>query len=103
YSIITNLKHCNFYPKNKFCFEEVLTVSGVSAAGEKLKNFINGEWVEPRTSQYDAVPNPATEEILCQVPISTREDLDDAVAVAKEAYTSWSNTAVPRRARILFK
>ncbi|WP_368653108.1 CoA-acylating methylmalonate-semialdehyde dehydrogenase [Ornithinibacillus sp. 4-3] len=78
-------------------------MSGVSAAGEKLKNFINGEWVEPRTSQYDAVPNPATEEILCQVPISTREDLDDAVAVAKEAYTSWSNTAVPRRARILFK
>src|SRR5699024_2509341 len=78
-------------------------MSEVKLTGEKLKNFINGEWVTPTTTKYDEVPNPATEEVLCQVPISTSEDLDQAVKAAKEAYPAWSNTAVPRRARILFK
>lgn len=69
----------------------------------KLKNYINGEWVEAKTVEFDDVPNPATGEILAQVPLSTLDDVDDAAAAAAEAYKSWSKTAVPRRARILFK
>ncbi|MDS9472127.1 CoA-acylating methylmalonate-semialdehyde dehydrogenase [Sporosarcina pasteurii] len=69
----------------------------------KLKNFINGEWVEAKTEQYEVVPNPATGETLAEVPISTQADVDDAVKVAKEAFKTWSKIAVPRRARILFK
>ena len=68
-----------------------------------LKNFINGEWVEAKTEKYEQVPNPATGEILAEVPISTAEDVNDAVQAAKEAFRTWSKTAVPRRARILFK
>src|SRR6185437_17134490 len=45
----------------------------------------------------------ATGEILAEVPISTVEDVNDAVQAAKEAFKTWSKTAVPRRARILFK
>jgi malonate-semialdehyde dehydrogenase (acetylating)/methylmalonate-semialdehyde dehydrogenase len=68
-----------------------------------LKNFIGGQWVESASEKTEAVPNPATGEILAYVPLSAREDLDKAVAVAKEAFKTWSKTAVPRRARILFK
>ncbi|MFJ9257727.1 methylmalonate-semialdehyde dehydrogenase [Bacillus velezensis] len=68
----------------------------------KLKNYINGEWVESKTDQYEDVVNPATKEVMCQVPISTREDVEYAVRSASEAFKTWSKTAVPRRARILF-
>lgn len=69
---------------------------------KKLKNYINGEWVESKTDQYEDVVNPATKEVMCQVPISTREDVEYAVRSASEAFQTWSKTAVPRRARILF-
>ncbi|KTF60195.1 MULTISPECIES: methylmalonate-semialdehyde dehydrogenase [Bacillus amyloliquefaciens group] len=68
----------------------------------KLKNYINGEWVESKTDQYEDVVNPATKEVMCQVPISTQEDVEYAVRSASEAFKTWSKTAVPRRARILF-
>ncbi|MDC3423643.1 CoA-acylating methylmalonate-semialdehyde dehydrogenase [Aquibacillus sp. 3ASR75-11] len=70
---------------------------------KKLKNFINGEWVEANTDQYQSVPNPATGEILGEVPISTKEDVETAAKVAREAFKMWSKTPVPKRARILFK
>lgn len=70
---------------------------------EQVKNFINGQWIVAQTDQYEDVPNPATGEIIAKVPISTINDLEQAVAVAKETFTSWSKVAVPSRARILFR
>ncbi|WP_462259468.1 CoA-acylating methylmalonate-semialdehyde dehydrogenase [Vagococcus teuberi] len=69
----------------------------------KLKNYINGEWVESQTTTYETVVNPATKEAMCDVPLSTREDLDHAATVAHEAFQIWKEVAVPRRARILYK
>jgi malonate-semialdehyde dehydrogenase (acetylating) / methylmalonate-semialdehyde dehydrogenase len=68
-----------------------------------LRNFINGEWVDAKTKRFEAVPNPATGEELARTPISTKEDVEDAVQAAREAYKTWSKTPVPKRARILFK
>lgn len=68
-----------------------------------LKNYINGKWVEAKTNTYQPIPNPATGDILAEVPISSQEDVDDAVMVAKEAFSLWSKTPVPKRARVLFK
>ncbi|GAB7388744.1 CoA-acylating methylmalonate-semialdehyde dehydrogenase [Bacillaceae bacterium] len=70
---------------------------------ETLKNFVGGQWVEASSGKTEPVPNPATEEILAHVPISNREDLHRAVKAAKEAFRTWSQTPVPKRARILFK
>lgn len=70
---------------------------------EVLRNYINGQWVQAEASQTETVFNPATGEVLGEVPLSTREELDRAVAAAKEAFTGWSKTPVPRRARIMFK
>ena len=68
-----------------------------------LKNYINGQWVDALGDETLDVPNPATGEILAKVPISTKEDVDLAVSKAKEAFNSWKNVPVPKRARILFK
>lgn len=68
-----------------------------------LRNYINGQWVQAEASQTETVFNPATGEVLGEVPLSRREELDRAVAAAKEAFTGWSRTPVPRRARIMFK
>ncbi|RRN68128.1 CoA-acylating methylmalonate-semialdehyde dehydrogenase [Peribacillus simplex] len=70
---------------------------------QTLKNFIGGKWIESTSKQVEDVPNPATGEVIARVPLSTREDLDRAVATAKEAFEKWRKVAVPRRARILFR
>ncbi|EOH96546.1 methylmalonate semialdehyde dehydrogenase [acylating] [Enterococcus moraviensis ATCC BAA-383] len=71
-------------------------------AVRKLKNYIGGKWVVSRTEEYETVFNPATKEELCEVPLSTKEDLEEAVIVANGAFETWKEMAVPRRARILF-
>ncbi|GIN98571.1 methylmalonate semialdehyde dehydrogenase [acylating] 2 [Siminovitchia terrae] len=78
-------------------------MSAVSEKTKTLANFINGQWVKSKTDKYEDVPNPATGEILARVPVSTKEDLEDAVTAAKKAFKTWGKTAVPQRARILFK
>ncbi|MHC8970119.1 CoA-acylating methylmalonate-semialdehyde dehydrogenase [Priestia aryabhattai] len=68
-----------------------------------IQNYIAGEWVESSTSLREKVYNPATGEVIAEVPLSTKEDVDQAVRAANEAFKGWSKTAVPKRARILFK
>lgn len=70
---------------------------------EKLKNYINGEWVEPSTTNYTEVTNPATLEVLAQCPDSTTADLDAAVQAAKSAYTEWRRTPVLSRVRYMHR
>lgn len=68
----------------------------------KVKNFINGEWVESASGREEEVFNPATGEVIAYVPLSSREELDAAVEAAGKAYTSWKRVPVPRRARYFF-
>ncbi|WP_270182151.1 CoA-acylating methylmalonate-semialdehyde dehydrogenase [Alkalihalobacillus sp. CinArs1] len=67
-----------------------------------LKNFVNGEWVSARSIDTLDVENPATEERLACVPLSSKEDVSLAVRSAKEAFKTWRNVPVPKRARVLF-
>ncbi|MEH7380713.1 CoA-acylating methylmalonate-semialdehyde dehydrogenase [Bacillus sp. JJ1533] len=68
-----------------------------------LKNYMNGEWVDALGTETLEVPNPATKETLVRVPLSSKEDVDLAVKAAREAFKTWKNTPVPKRARILYK
>jgi malonate-semialdehyde dehydrogenase (acetylating) / methylmalonate-semialdehyde dehydrogenase len=68
-----------------------------------LKNYIDGKWVDSSSSKALDVPNPATNELLARVPISTKEDVNLAVAAAKKAFASWKSIPVPKRARVLYK
>src|SRR5699024_7482478 len=49
------------------------------------------------------VINPATKEVMVEVPLSTKEELNEAAQVAQDTFEEWSNTDVNKRARILFK
>ncbi|HTZ48117.1 MAG TPA: aldehyde dehydrogenase family protein [Verrucomicrobiae bacterium] len=69
-----------------------------------FKNFINGEWVAPRSNKTHLNHNPAnTSEVIGEFPLSSQADIDDAVASAREAYQSWRLVPAPKRAEILFR
>lgn len=68
-----------------------------------LNNWIGGQWVKSASELTEDVYNPATGEVLAKVPLSTQAEVDQAVSAAAEAFTAWSRTPVPRRARVLFK
>src|SRR5699024_4992912 len=66
-----------------------------------LKNHINGEWVE--ANEVTDVINPATGETVVQVPLSTKEAVDQVVEAAKKAQKEWALEPAPMRAEILFE
>src|SRR5260221_416489 len=68
-----------------------------------LANFINGTFVPPRSGIYFDDVNPATEEVIAQIPDSDERDIDDAVAAAKAAFPAWSRTPAAERSRLLLK
>ncbi|MEK3796645.1 CoA-acylating methylmalonate-semialdehyde dehydrogenase [Peribacillus sp. FSL H8-0477] len=70
---------------------------------KKVKNFIGGAWVDSQADKFEDIPNPATGEILAKVPLSTTEDVEQAVTSAKEAFLTWKKVPVPQRARVLFR
>ena len=68
----------------------------------KLQNYINGQRVASSSTTSQPVVNPATGETLAEVPLSSKQDVADAVQNAQEAFQTWSKVPVPKRARILF-
>ncbi|MEA3358365.1 MAG: CoA-acylating methylmalonate-semialdehyde dehydrogenase [Thermodesulfobacteriota bacterium] len=68
-----------------------------------LQNYINGEWVDSKSSDLEEVRNPAKDELLCHVPLSTREEVDLAVKSAKDAFHDWRDTPPVTRARYLHR
>lgn len=70
---------------------------------ERIKNFINGEYLEPIEGGYLDNYEPGTGQIYCQIPNSTQEDLELAVKGAQEAFPSWSKMPIDKRSRILHK
>lgn len=71
---------------------------------ERIKNYINGKWVDSKSGQSFQSINPADKnEVVGTIPKSGREDIDRAVKAAREAYESWRLTPAPRRGEILFR
>ncbi|XP_041353683.1 methylmalonate-semialdehyde dehydrogenase [acylating], mitochondrial-like [Gigantopelta aegis] len=81
----------------------MLTRCYASGSVPTTKNFINGEFVESKTDKWIDLHNPATNEVITRVPESTRDEMEAAVAAAKEAFKSWSRTTVLTRQQIMFK
>ena len=69
----------------------------------RMKNYINGEWVDSNTTTFGDVYDPAKGEKIAQVPYGTKEDVDAAVRAAKEAFEEWRTTPPLSRARYLFR
>lgn len=67
------------------------------------KIFINGAWVASHGTETLTVINPATEQIVANVPRGTAQDVDNAVDAAVAAFAAWSETSVSERAEIFRK
>ena len=67
------------------------------------KFYINGEWVAPISSDSMPILNPATEEQIGTLPLGNKADVDLAVAAAKSAFESFSQTSKADRLDLLKK
>ena len=63
--------------------------------------YINGEWVEPTSPNNFDVLNPATEEVCATISLGNETDVDKAVAAAKAAFETFSQTSVEERIALL--
>jgi malonate-semialdehyde dehydrogenase (acetylating)/methylmalonate-semialdehyde dehydrogenase len=68
-----------------------------------LQNYINGQWCDATAMTYLDVTNPATCEVLAQVPLSRAEDVDRAAQAAATAFQDWRKTPPTQRVQCLFK
>ncbi|PAT39873.1 methylmalonate-semialdehyde dehydrogenase (CoA acylating) [Vandammella animalimorsus] len=78
-----------------------ISEQGLKAPAVKL--LINGQFVESKTTEWREVINPATQEVLARVPFATQDEINQAVAAAKEAFKTWRKTPIGARARIFLK
>ena len=67
------------------------------------KLYINGEWVKPHSKEIIEVENPANEEIIGSVPAADEEDVNLAVAAAKEAFKTWQFSSMDTRIELINK
>jgi acyl-CoA reductase-like NAD-dependent aldehyde dehydrogenase len=67
-----------------------------------FRNFIAGSWVEPSSRDYFDNINPAdTTDIIGRFPLSTRADVDKAVASAQRGFERWRRTPAPARGDVI--
>ncbi len=79
--------------------------AGVKTEVRTYQMYVNGEWVESKSSKTFPVYDPATEEVIAQVPDSNADDVNRAVAAAKSAFEDgpWGSTTAQERGRVLFR
>ena len=70
---------------------------------ECVQFYINGEWVDPVDPQHLDVINPATEESIAKIAMGNSEDVNKAVAAAKNAFESFSQTSKEERLALMGK
>ncbi|KAK1137373.1 hypothetical protein K0M31_001885 [Melipona bicolor] len=68
-----------------------------------VKMYIDGQFVESKATEFTDVHDPATNELLCRTPKSTKEEMKMAVKSAKEVYEKWKNTSVLTRQTLMLR
>ncbi|MFO7742895.1 MAG: CoA-acylating methylmalonate-semialdehyde dehydrogenase [Anaerolineae bacterium] len=67
-----------------------------------IKNYVDGEWVDSDGERRDVV-NPVTGKTIATVPVSTGDELNQAVKAASEAFPMWREVPPLSRARCMFR
>lgn len=70
---------------------------------KKVPLLINGEMVQSKTQHWIPVTNPATQEVIAEVPCATPDEVNHAVAMAKAAFQTWKEVPVSDRARVMLR
>jgi betaine-aldehyde dehydrogenase/aminobutyraldehyde dehydrogenase len=75
----------------------------VSVTTSAYKNFVGGEWVDAAEGETMEVVNPATGEVIAEVPRGTQADVERVVAAAKRALPDWLEKTPKDRMELLLK
>jgi betaine-aldehyde dehydrogenase len=75
----------------------------MTVAAPRYRMFVNGDWADARSGETTEVINPATEEVIAEVPKGDEADVDAAVAAARGAFESWSLTTPAERSGLLHR
>ena len=70
---------------------------------EQLNFYIDGKWVAPTAPKTHDVINPATEEVAGRISLGAKADVDKAVAAARKAFETWSQSSIDERKALLDK
>lgn len=67
--------------------------------------YVNGRFIPAKSGKWFPVYDPATEEIIAEVPDAGAEDVDAAISAARDAFenSAWSKTTAQDRGRVLFR
>jgi len=76
--------------------------SSRSVLSKKHPLLINGKFVDSKTDRWIDLHNPATNEVIHKVPEATQEEMRSAVEAAQNAFTTWRETPITARIRIMF-
>ncbi|WP_404413668.1 CoA-acylating methylmalonate-semialdehyde dehydrogenase [Vreelandella aquamarina] len=69
----------------------------------EIPMFIDGQPVQSQSQDWRDVVNPATQEVVARVPFCSAEEVERAVASAKEAFQTWRKVPLGKRMRIMLK
>src|ERR1700741_5028031 len=69
----------------------------------RMQFYIDGAWVDPAVKKSTPVVNPATEEAMYEIAVGSKADVDKAVAAAKRAFVTYSQTSREERVALLTK
>uniref|UniRef100_V9KQ64 Methylmalonate-semialdehyde/malonate-semialdehyde dehydrogenase [acylating], mitochondrial n=1 Tax=Callorhinchus milii TaxID=7868 RepID=V9KQ64_CALMI len=90
----TALKCKTFPPAGRLCY---------STSVPTTKLFIDGKFIDSKTSEWIDVHNPATNEVVTKVPKATHEEMTAAVNSSQRAFAAWSDTSILSRQQIFLK
>lgn len=69
----------------------------------RVQNLVGGSFIDSQSVESINVLNPATQEVVSQVPLTTNEEFKAAVSSAKQAFPAWRNTPITTRQRVMLK
>ncbi|MFK0573558.1 CoA-acylating methylmalonate-semialdehyde dehydrogenase [Endozoicomonas sp.] len=69
----------------------------------RIPLFIDGDFIASESSQCIPVTNPATQELLAELPFATETEMEKAVESAKSAFKKWRDVPVSDRARLMMR
>src|SRR5438132_6465080 len=75
----------------------------MALAVDRAQMFIGGRRVDSESGATEPIINPATEDVIAEVPLGSAKDVDAAVAAAGAAFEAWADTAPGQRARMLLR
>lgn len=83
--------------------ERIVLTRSYSSSVSTVKMFIDGQFVDSKSTEFTEVHDPATNQLICRTPKSTRSEMEEAVLSAKKAFSTWRHSSVLTRQTLMLK